>query len=156
MVTGYYVRDLLFGPSPREFFSTTTWAGLQHKWGDKVSVTGLAKYIRSWRVQGTEFATAQILVPGVRVEVMPKPRWTVDAAVDFTHGEGFDLYNNFQSGFMVSYLKPLRRRVNDGAGAVPVDYPLRFSVGLQQQTFFNFTGSGQTSSFRPVVRISLF
>jgi len=156
MITGYYVRDLLFSPVPREFFTTSTWAGLQHKWGDTVSVTALAKYIRSWRVQSTEFATAQILVPGVRVEVKPAPRWTVDAAVDFTHGEGFNLYNNVQTGVLVSYVKPLRRRVSDGTGAIPVDYPLRFSAGIQQQTFYNYTGIGNTSSFRPVIRISLF
>src|SRR5262249_58314170 len=91
-ITGYSVRDLLFSPVPREFFTTATWAGLQHKWGDKVSVTGLARYIRSWRVQSTAFATAHILVPGVRVEVEPAPRWTVGAAGDFTHGGGCNIY----------------------------------------------------------------
>lgn len=156
MITGYSVRDLLFSPVPREYFTTATWGGLQHKWGEKVTVAGLAKYVRSWRVQGTEFVTAQILVPGMRVEVKPNPRWTVDGSVDFTHGQGFDLYDNVQSGVMVSYMKPLRRSVNDGTGAIAVDYPLRFSAGLQQQTFYNFSGSGKTSSYRPVIRISLF
>jgi hypothetical protein len=38
-----------------------------------------------------------------------------------------------------------------------VDYPLRFSAGIQQQSFYSFTGAaGSTSSFRPVVRISIF
>ena len=156
MITGYSVRDLLFGPAPREFFTTSTWGGLERKWGETVTVTGLAKYLRSWRVQGNEFAIAQILVPGARLEVKPNQRWTVDAAVDFTRGQGFDLYNNEQTGILVSYVKPLRRVFHDGAGAVPVDYPLRFSAGLQQQTFFNFPGSGKTFSFRPVVRITLF
>ena len=38
-ITGYSVRDLLFKPVPREFFTTATWAGLQRKWGDNVTVT---------------------------------------------------------------------------------------------------------------------
>jgi hypothetical protein len=52
-------------------------------------------------------------------------------------------------------MKPLRRMWNDGAGQVPVEYPLRFSIGFQQDNFMNFTGGGQ-AIFRPVFRLSLF
>jgi hypothetical protein len=76
--------------------------------------------------------------------------------MDFTRGEGFHLYDNVQSGFLISYVRPIRRSVNDVNGSLNVDYPLRFSVGLQQQSFFSYTGIGGTSSFRPVVRISIF
>ncbi len=75
--------------------------------------------------------------------------------MDLTRGEGFHLYDNVQSGFLISYMRPLRRSMNDGSG-LTVDYPLRFSVGLQQQSFYSFTGVGSTSSFRPVIRISIF
>jgi hypothetical protein len=57
---------------------------------------------------------------------------------------------------MLSYVRPLRRTMGDGASSVLVDYPLRFSVGIQQQTFYNFPGDVRTSSFRPVLQISLF
>jgi len=46
--------------------------------------------------------------------------------------------------------------VNDVNGSLNVDYPLRFSFGLQQQSFFSYTGTGSTSAFRPVARISIF
>ena len=121
-----------------------------------MTVAALAKYIRSWRVQSTSFATAQILVPGVRVQVRPAPRWSVEGNLDWTRGQGFDLYNNEQSGFLVSYVRPLRRSISDGTGSIAVDYPLRFSAGLQQQTFFNYSGIGKTNSFRPVIQVSLF
>jgi tetratricopeptide (TPR) repeat protein len=155
-VTGYYVRDLLFHPLVREFFTTSTWAGLEHKFGQKSSLTVLGKYIRSWRVQNLEFAIAQVMVPGIRFQYQPNNRWTVDASLDLSRGQGFSLYNNVATGFLISYMKPLRRSVNDGNGEVPVDYPLRFSVGMQQQSFYSYTGTGSTFTLRPVVQISIF
>ncbi len=155
-VTGYGVRDLLFRPLIREFFTTDTWAGVEHRFGDKFTLTGLGKYVRSWRVADLSFATAQILVPGARFELKPNDHWAVDGAFDFTRGEGFHAYDNAQSGFLITYMKPLRRSISDGTGAVAVDYPLRVSFGLQQQSFFSFTGPGTTSTFRPVIKLSLF
>jgi tetratricopeptide (TPR) repeat protein len=156
LITGYSVRDLLFHPTVREFFTTDTWVGMEHKFGQKLAVTVLGKYIRSWRVQDLTFATAQALIPGARFEYKANERWSFDGSMDFTRGEGFHLYDNVQSGFLISYVKPLRRSVSDVNGPLNVDYPLRFSVGLQQQSFFSYTGTGSTSSFRPVVRISIF
>ena len=156
LITGYSVRDLLFHPLVREFFTTSTWAGMEHKFGQKASLTVLGKYIRSWRVQDLTFATAQALIPGARFEYKMNERWSFDGSMDFTRGEGFHLYDNVQSGFLISYVKPIRRSVNDVNGSLNVDYPLRFSVGVQQQSFFSFTGTGGTSSFRPVARISIF
>lgn len=156
LVTGYSVRDLLFHPLVREFFTTSTWAGMEHKFGQKTSLTVLGKYIRSWRVQDLTFATAQALIPGARFEYKPNTRWSFDGSMDFTRGEGFHLYDNVQSGFLISYVRPIRRSVNDVNGSLNVDYPLRFSAGLQQQSFFSYTGTGSTSAFRPVVRISIF
>lgn len=155
-ITGYSVRDLLFHPLAREFFTTDTWAGIEHKFGQKASITGLASYIRSWRVQDQAFATAQILVPGARFELKPNERWTFNATADFTRGEGFHLYDNVQSGFLISYVRPVRRSMSDTTGPLPVDYPLRFSIGLQQQSFYNFTGNVRTSAFAPVFQISIF
>ena len=156
LITGYSVRDLLFRPTVAEFFTTSTWAGLEHKFGRNLTVTGLGKYIRSWRVEGFNFATAQIMVPGARVQYKPREHWTVDASVDFTRGEGFHLYDNVQSGFMVSYIRPIRRTIDDGGAPLSVSYPLRISVGVQQQSFYSFTGTGSTATFHPVVQISIF
>jgi hypothetical protein len=155
MITGYYVRDLLFRPLVREFFTTSTWGGLQHKFGENLRITVLATYIRSWRVQDLNFTIAQALVPGARFEYKINKTWSVSGAGYVTRGEGFDIYNNVQSGFLVTYTKGLRRKFDDGSGVMSVDYPMRFSVGMQQQSFYNFPGSG-TSNFRPVVNLSFF
>jgi tetratricopeptide (TPR) repeat protein len=156
LVTGYSVRDLLFHPAVHEFFTTGTWVGMEHKFGQKMALTVLGKYIRSWRVQDLTFATAQALIPGARFEYKRNERWSFDGSMDFTRGEGFHLYDNVQSGFLISYVRPLRRSVSDVNGSLTVDYPLRFSAGIQQQSFFSYTGTGSTSSFRPVIRISIF
>ena len=157
LLTGYYVRDLLFQPLVREFFTTSTWLGFEHKFGQKLAVTGLARYIRSWRVQDLDFATAQAMVPGARVEYLVNGRWSVAGSLDYSRGEGYHLYDNVQTGFLISYVKPIRRNVNDAHGPLGVDYPLRFSVGIQQQSFYSFSGAaGPTSSFRPVAQISIF
>ncbi len=157
LLTGYYVRDLLFHPLVREFFTTSTWLGFEHKFGQKLAVTGLARYIRSWRVQDLDFATAQAMVPGARVEYLFNERWSFAGSLDYSRGEGYHLYDNVQTGFLISYVKPIRRNVNDAHGPLGVDYPLRFSVGVQQQSFYSFSGAaGPTSSFRPVAQISIF
>ena len=63
-------------------------------------------------------------------------------------------YDNGESGFLLSYTKPWRRR----QAALPdsdIDYPLRFSVGIRTQSFFDF-GSGSHNTIVPVFRITLF
>ena len=72
------MRDLLFHPTVREFFTTDTWVGMEHKFGEKLAFTVLGKYIRSWRVQDLTFATAQALIPGARFEYKRNERWSFD------------------------------------------------------------------------------
>jgi hypothetical protein len=68
---------------------------------------------------------------------------------------GFHAYDNVQSGFSVSYAKAVRRDFKADGDAVPLRYPIRFSVGMQQESFYNFTG-GNSHQLRPYVSISLF
>lgn len=155
LVTGYSVRDLQFPPQVREFFSTSSWMGLQHTFGNKLTLTGMGEYIRSWRVQDLNFVLGQAMRPAMRFDYRASKSWSVDGNFSFSRGMGFHSYDNVQSGFLISYVRPLHRMLEDGEGQVPVEYPLRFSVGIEQQDFFNFTGRGQ-AIFRPVVRLTLF
>jgi hypothetical protein len=47
------------------------------------------------------------------------------------------------------------RAFKDGASELLLRYPVRFSFGIQQESFFNFTG-GKNQQFRPFIQISLF
>ena len=156
LVTGYSVRDLQFNPLIREYFTTSTYAGLQRKFlNQKLTVAVLGEYVRAWRVQDALFATAQAMRPAAEVHYMPNNRWSFDGSFVFSRGMGFHDYDNVQSGFFISYVKPWRRMLNDASGQVPVEYPLRFSFGIQSQDFPNFAGRGQVQ-FRPVIRLTLF
>ncbi|MBZ5687267.1 MAG: tetratricopeptide repeat protein [Acidobacteriia bacterium] len=155
LITGYSVRDLLFRPMVSEYFSTSVYAGLQRKFGNRLTSALLAEDLRSWRVQGTQYAIAQALLPGGRFEFRATPRWSVQGSAVISRGSGFHAYDNVQSQFLVSYVRPLRGRVKDGSMETPVSFPLRFSIGVQQQSFYNFPGSSRNTVL-PVVHLTLF
>jgi hypothetical protein len=155
MVTGYSLRDLQFSPVAREFFETSTYAGIARKFGERTKLTVLAEYLRAWRVQDQFFVLGQAARPAVRFEVNPTRNWSIEANGAYSRGMGIHDYDNVQSGLLISYTKPLHRTLDDGTGRVPVEYPLRFSIGFQQDNFMNFAGRGQ-AIYRPVFRLSLF
>ncbi len=68
---------------------------------------------------------------------------------------GLHAYDNVQSGFSVSYTKTISRAFKDGSDEVPLRYPIRFAAGMQQETFYNFTG-GNNRELRPYVSVTLF
>jgi tetratricopeptide (TPR) repeat protein len=155
LITGWSARDLQFDPLVREFFHTSTYVGLQQKFGQKVRVSLAGEYLRTWRVQDDTFAISQAARPAFEFDFRPNNRWTAHAEVAYSRGMGNRLYDNVQSGFYISYVKPLRRTVADGTGQVPVEYPLRLSIGVQQEKFFNFPGRDQMH-MRPIIRLTLF
>lgn len=154
-ITAYSTRDLLFRPLIREFYSTSTSAGVQHEFSDKLRVAVLGEYIRSWRVQDLSYWIAQAMVPAAQVEWKPTRRWNVNGDFSFSRGEGIHDYDNVQSSLLISYIKPLRRNVSDSFGQVPVEYPIRLSLGVQNAQYFNFTGNHRTI-LSPVIRLTLF
>ena len=155
IVTGYSVRDLQFSPLIREFFTTSTYAGVERRFGEKVKLTALGEYVRSWRVQDFTYALGQAIRPAGQIQILPNNRWSIEGSFAYARGEGFHSYDNVQSGIFISYSKPLHRSLSDGTEQLPVEYPLRISLGVEQQNFFNFAGRGQTI-LRPVVRLTLF
>jgi tetratricopeptide (TPR) repeat protein len=155
LITGYSVRDLQFHPLVEEYFNTSTYVGLQHKFGNRLTAAILAEDLRSWRVQNTRYAIAQALLPGGRFEFRANPHWSVQGSFVLSRGAGYHAYDNAHSEFLVSYVRPLRGSLKDGMGEVPVSYPMRFSFGIEQQTFYDFPGSSRTTVL-PVVHFTLF
>jgi hypothetical protein len=155
LITGYSARDLLFRPLVEEYFNTSAYAGLQHKFGHRLTAAVLAEDLRSWRVQNTQYAIAQALLPGGRFDFRATPRWSVQGSFVLSRGSGYHAYDNVQSELLLSYVRPLHGNVHDGNGEVPVSYPMRFSVGIQQQTFYDFPGASK-STWLPIVHFTLF
>jgi hypothetical protein len=157
LITGYSVRDLLFRPTVQEYFNTTSYVGLQHKFGRSLTAAILAEDLRSWRVQNTQFAIAQALLPGGRFDFRATPRWSVQGSFVMSRGMGYHAYDNVQSEFLVSYTRAIHGNISDGGGEVPVAYPMRFSFGVRQQTFYDFPGSGAgKNTVLPIVHFTLF
>lgn len=155
LIAGYSVRDLLFHPMVQEYFNTSTYAGLQHKFGSRLTAALLAEDLRSWRVQDTRYALAQAILPGGRFDFRATPRWSIQGSVVVSRGSGFHAYDNVESQFLVSYVRPLRGSIRDQIGETSVSFPLRFSLGVEQQSFYDFPGSSRTTVL-PVVHITLF
>ena len=93
--------------------------------------------------------------PAFDLDYTAGKHWSVQASGSWSKGEGFHAYDNVNNQFLVSYVRAVQRPLNDGLGDVPVTYPLRFSFGFQQQTFYNFTG-GNSTKVLPIVRLTLF
>lgn len=155
LITGYSVRDLLFHPIVQEYFNTSAYVGLQHRFGKRITAAILAEDLRSWRVENTQYAIAQAFLPGGRFDFKVTPRWTVQGSFVLSRGAGFHAYDNAQSQLLVSYVRPLHGSVRDGSDETSVSFPLRLSIGVQQQTFYDFPGSSR-STVLPIVHLTLF
>ena len=154
LLTGYSVRDLLYRPMVQEYFNTSSYAGLQHRFGNRFTAALLAEDLRSWRVQGTQYAIAQAFLPGARFEFRASPRWDVQGNFLLQRGEGFHQYDNAESEFQLSYTRSVHHTLKDGTPETS-SYPFRLSLGVQQQTFYSFDGSTRTAVL-PVIHFTLF
>ncbi|GAC1431639.1 MAG: hypothetical protein NVS1B11_01020 [Terriglobales bacterium] len=155
LITGYQGRDVLFRPFIREYYTTDSYVGIQRRFRANWTAAVLAEYLRSWRVEGSLYAIAQAMRPGFRLDYLPASHWAFHAAGTWSRGEGFHAYDNVSNEFLVSYTRGLQRPLTDGMGEVAVTYPMRFSFGVQQQTFYDFTGSNRVKVL-PMIRFSVF
>jgi hypothetical protein len=106
-------------------------------------------------VVGTNSGIAQNLRPAGTVDFAPNHQWDLKLSTAYSSTRSFHAYDAIQNGFSVSYARPFHRKFNDDSGTVVLEYPIRFSAGVQEETFPNFTG-GHNQQLRPYVQISLF
>jgi tetratricopeptide (TPR) repeat protein len=144
LLTGYSGRDLLFGPAVYEYYQTISYAGLQHGFSSRIRASAVAEFLRSWRVEGNRYAIAQTLRPRFGVDAEIKERWTLSASGAWSSGRSFHAYDNVMSSAMLSYMREGRLGKSIGPETASIAYPMRFSFGLEQQTFYDFPGHGHT------------
>jgi hypothetical protein len=154
-VTGWGARDEQFRPIIREFYYTSTYAGIERQFSQRLRVRAIGEYLRSWRVEQQNWAIAQAFRPAGSVDLSLTRNWSVQALAAYSRNMGFHAYDAIDAGFSVSYAMPVRRIFSENGNSVPLQYPIRFSAGLQQENFFNFDGP-QTEQLRPFVQISIF
>jgi hypothetical protein len=155
LLTGWGSNDQLFTPVNLESFYTSSYIGLERRFSDRLVLRGMIEDVRAWRVVGGASAIAQNVRPAFSVDFNPRRNWNIQASTAFSSVRNYHVYDATQNGFSISYARPFRRKFKDDSGSVVLQYPIRFAAGLQQETFFNFTG-GQNQQYRPFVQISIF
>lgn len=155
LITGWGSTDQKFSPVQYEDYFTASYVGFTRRFGERLNVRAVAEDVRSWRIVGANSGLAQNLRPAGTVDFVPNPKWDMQFSSAYSNTRSFHVYDAIQNGFTISYARPFRRKFNDDSGQVVLQYPIRFSAGIQQETFFNFTG-GKNQQFRPFVQISLF
>ncbi len=155
LVTGWGARDDRFSPVISEDYYASAYLGVERRVSGRVSFTVVAEDLRAWRVQGYSYAIAQALRPAGSVQFAPTHNWSLEVSAAYSRNMSAHVYDAVQSGFAISYAMPVHRTFKDASKEVELRYPIRFSAGMQQENFFNFTG-GQSQQFRPYLRITLF
>lgn len=155
LVTGWGSVDQQFSPVHFENYYTSSYIGMERKFSDRIFAKALLEDVRAWRTVGSSSGIAQNVRPAGIFDFSPKRNWTVELSSAYSNTRSFHVYDATQNGFSVSYAKPVHRAFHDDSGTAVLEYPIRFSAGVQSEMFFNFPGK-QTQQFRPYVSISFF
>ncbi|MGC2302950.1 tetratricopeptide repeat protein, partial [Candidatus Binatus sp.] len=139
LVTGWGANDQLFTPTNFENYYTSSYVGLERHFTSRLDVRAIAEDLRAWRIVGSKSGIAQDLHPSGTINFALSPRWDLEGSGAYSNTRSFHAYDTIQDGFSVSYIRPFHRKFNAETGEVSLEYPIRFSAGFQQQTFFNFS-----------------
>jgi hypothetical protein len=155
LVTGWAASDQKFTPESTENYYTSSYIGLERKFTPRLDVRAVVEDLRAWRTVGARSGISQAVRPAGVVDFSPARGWRLQVSSAYNRTQGFHAYDAVQNGFSVSYGIPFRREFKDQGREVPLQYPIRFSGGMQEESFFNFPGSHQ-QQLRPYFSISLF
>lgn len=155
LVTGWGANDQVFHPVEIEDYLTSSYIGLEHRFSERLNVRGMLEDLRAWRVVRGRSAIAQDVRPAASVDFRPKKNWEIQASTAFSSTRNYHVYDASRNGFSVSYALPFKRKFRDDSGDLMLQYPIRFSGGIQTETFFNFPG-GHSQQIRPFIQVSIF
>jgi len=156
LLTGWGESKQTFSPVNYQNYFTSSYIGLDRRFGDHLDVRAMLEDFRSWRVVGLNSGIAQDLHPAGSVDYSFKRNWDVQLSSAYSSTRSFHIYDATQNGFSVSYAMPFRRSVSNGeTGPLTLAYPIRFSAGMQDETFFNFPGP-HSQQLRPYFGITIF
>jgi tetratricopeptide (TPR) repeat protein len=155
LTTGWGTTDQHFTAVVSKNYYTSAYLGIEHQVSQRFTYAIVATDMRAWRVKGNSYAIAQALLPAGSLEFAPTRNWSVRASAAYSRNMGAHVYDAVQCGFAISYAMPIHHAITDDGREVELQYPIRFSAGMQQEAFFNFA-SGQNQQFRPYLNITLF
>lgn len=155
LVTGWGRNHQNFTPNNYQSYYTSSYIGLERSFFDRLKVRAIAEDVRAWRIVGNNSGIAQNLRPSGSVDFSPNRNWDLQFASAYSSTRSFHVYDAIENGFVVSYMRPFHRKFNDETGEVYLQYPIRFSAGVQTDNFFNFPGPHQ-QQLRPYISITIF
>jgi hypothetical protein len=154
-ITGWGVNDQTFDPVGIEDYYTSSYVGLQRQFGQTFNIKGIVEDLRAWRVVSPRSGIAQALVPSTVISWSPARNWQIQGNAAWSSTRGFHIYDDITGGATVSWALPFHREFHDESGDVLLQYPIRFTGGVQQEKFYNFTGA-QNQQYRPFIGITIF
>lgn len=154
LVTGWAANNQQFAVVNIHNYYTSSYIGLERRFSPRLDVRAVVEDLRAYRTVQGRSGIAQALRPAGTVAFSPTRNLRLQASGAYNSTRGFHVYDAVQSGFAVSYAMPFRRGFKDEGGEVPLQYPIRFSAGVQQESFFNFSSHNQ--QLRPYFSVSLF
>ena len=155
LIAGWGANDQQFSPVGIEDYFTSSYVGFSRHFSNRWSAQAVVEDVRAWRIVTPRSGIAQAVRYAGTIDYNPTPSWDVQASLAYENTRTYHAYDATQNGFSVSYVKALHHKINDATGDVEAQYPLHFSAGFEQESFFNFT-PGKNQQFRPYVSISIF
>jgi tetratricopeptide (TPR) repeat protein len=155
LITGWGATDQQFSPVGIEDYFTSSYVGFSRHFSNRWTAQAVVEDVRAWRIVTPRSGLAQAVRYAGTVSYAPTPSWTVQASLAYENTRTYHAYDATQNGFSVSYVKALHRKINDQTGEVDAQYPLHFSAGFEQESFFNYS-PGHNQEFRPYVSITIF
>jgi hypothetical protein len=167
LVTGWGSNKQTFSPVNYQNYYTSSYVGLDRKFGQRLDVRAMVEDLRAWRVAtvitGTGTAQTSTSVSGIAqdlrpagwVDFTPHRNWDIQVSSAYSSTRSFHVYDNIQNGFSVSYATPFHRKITGEGDPLTVAYPIRFSGGVQDDSFFNF-GGNRSQQLRPYFGITIF
>ena len=155
LIAGWGMNDQVFSPVDYEDYTTSSYAGLERRFSDRLDIRAIAEDVRAWRTFGTRSGIAQSLRPAGSIDFSPRRNWDIQASSAYSSVRGFHVYDAIQSALSLSYARPFHRKFSGEDGTIDLKYPIRFTAGLEQETFMNF-GAAQNEALLPYIEISVF
>lgn len=161
MVTGWGANNQKFNSSKlgnAQNFTTSSYIGLSRRFSSKLSVQAVMEDLRAWRIEPfspIHSAIAQAIRPAVQIDFAPTKFLNFQATSAYEDTRGFHVYDMTENSFTVSYERPLSRTFNERSGSQRLRYPLRFSAGVREEGFLNFT-QGPSQKLLPFFSLEIF
>ena len=155
LLTGWGVDDLLFKSAYIEYYFTSSYVGIDHRFSQRLDVKALAEDVRAWRIYQNRWGISQNLRPAGSVDFIPKRNWDLQFSSAYSSVRGFHLYDATENGVSISYSRPLRRMFNDSSTPVALHIPFAFQREFNRKLSSIFRAR-RIKQFRPYAEIINF